>query len=81
MHGEVGRWAKHWGRLGTCAYRTLDSVLFSGGRRVEDILYLVAYLTRFHATKCDCGERVGLEAGVCGEVDNVHKHLFPPKLF
>lgn len=26
---------------------------------------------------CDSG-CVGLEAGVCGEVDNVHKHLIPP---
>lgn len=34
----------------------------------------------FHTMKCNWG-RLGLEAGVCGEVDKVHKHLIPPKLF
>lgn len=53
---------------------------YSGGRRVEDILIRWQYLIRIHTTKCNSGH-IGLEAGVCGEVDKVHKHLIPPKMF
>lgn len=48
----------------------MDDILLVGGGT------LTMYLMKFHTTGC-----VGLEAGVCGEVDNVHKHLIPPKLF
>lgn len=75
---RVERVRKQWGRLRRSAYRTLDSVLIRWRKACER--HLVSCLMSFNITK-GCSGHIGLEAGVCGEVDKVHKHLFPPRLF